>query len=44
MSLVYAHQIFSGSDLYRVATAQGTQGIWMLTFPDRENTMNLGNF
>ena len=23
--------------LYRVATAQGKQGIWLLTFPDREN-------
>ena len=27
--------------LYRVATAQGKQGIWFLLFPDRENT---GNF
>ena len=26
---------------YRVATAWGKQGIWMLTFPDRENTGNL---
>ena len=26
---------------YRVATAQGKQGIWFLLFPDRENT---GNF
>ena len=26
----------------RVAMAQGKQGIWMLTFPDRENTGNLG--
>ena len=25
----------------RVATAQGKQGIWLLTFPDRENTGNL---
>ena len=25
----------------RVATAQGKQGIWLLTFPDRENTRNL---
>ena len=25
----------------RVATAQGKQGIWMLIFPDRENTGNL---
>ena len=27
----------------RVATAQGKQGTWMLTFPDRENTGNLVN-
>ena len=27
----------------RVATVQGKQGIWMLTFPDRENTGNLVN-
>ena len=26
--------------LVRVATAQGKQGIWLLTFPDRENTGN----
>ena len=31
-------------DYSRVATAQGKQGIWMLTFPDRENTGNLVNF
>ena len=31
------------SDLYRVATAQGKHGIWLLTFPDRENTGNLVN-
>ena len=29
--------------LLRVATAQGKQGIWLLTFPDRENTGNLVN-
>ena len=29
--------------LRRVATAQGKQGIWLLTFPDRENTGNLVN-
>ena len=29
--------------LYRVATAQGKQGIWLLTFPDRENTGNFVN-
>ena len=28
---------------YRVATAQGKQGIWLLTFPDRENAGNLVN-
>ena len=27
----------------RVATAQGKQGIWLLTFPDRESTGNLVN-
>ena len=27
----------------RVATAQGKQGIWLLTFPDRENTGNSVN-
>ena len=27
----------------RVATAQGKQGIWLLTFPDRENRGNLVN-
>ena len=30
-------------NLTRVATAQGKQGIWLLTFPDRENTGNLVN-
>ena len=29
--------------LYRVATVQGKQGIWLLTFPDRENTGNFVN-
>ena len=29
--------------MLRVATAQGKQGIWLLTFPDRENTGNLVN-
>ena len=28
-------------EFFRVATAQGKQGIWFLLFPDRENT---GNF
>ena len=32
------------SILNRVATAQGKQGIWMFTFPDRENIGNLVNF
>ena len=27
--------------IVRVAMAQGKQGIWLLTFPDRENTGNL---
>ena len=31
------------SGLVQVAMAQGKQGIWMLTFPDRENTGNLVN-
>ena len=29
--------------MFRVAMAQGKQGIWLLTFPDRENTGNLVN-
>ena len=29
--------------MIRVATAQGKQGIWILTFPDREKTGNLVN-
>ena len=29
--------------IFRVATAQGKQGIWLSTFPDRENTGNLVN-
>ena len=29
------------TEIFRVATAQGKQGIWYLLFPDRENT---GNF
>ena len=28
----------------RVAMAQGKQGIWLLAFPDRENTGDLVNF
>ena len=32
-----------GHPNYRVATAQEKQGIWLLTFPDRENTGNLVN-
>ena len=27
-----------------MSTTQGKQGIWLLTFPDRENTGNLVNF
>ena len=34
---------FERSRTCRVATAQGKQGIWLLTFPDRENTGNLVN-
>ena len=29
--------------MIRVATAQEKKGIWLLTFPDRENTGNLVN-
>ena len=29
--------------LNRVSMAKGKQGIWLLTFPDRENTDNLVN-
>ena len=36
-------KILDTSHISRVATAQGTQGIWLLTFPDRENTGNLVN-
>ena len=40
------YEISRGGNIkyYRVATAQGKQGIWLLTFPDRENTGNLVNF
>ena len=31
------------SCVFRVATAQGKQGIWLLTFRDGENTGNLVN-
>ena len=34
---------FSELIVSRVAMAQGKQGIWLLTFPDRENTGNLVN-
>ena len=37
------NNIYEGSDYIRVATAQGKQGIWLLIFPDRENTGNLVN-
>ena len=33
--------LFTDNEIYRVATAQGKQGIWFILFPDRENT---GNF
>ena len=32
-----------GETLFRVAKAQGKQGIWLLTFLDRKNTENLVN-
>ena len=32
------------NNFIRVAMAQGKQGIWLLTFPDGENTGNLVNF
>ena len=32
-----------GETLLRAAMAQGKQGIWLLIFPDRENTENLVN-
>ena len=35
--------LYSNVFRIRVATAQGKQGIWLLTFPDRENTGNLVN-
>ena len=35
--------IFESRSMIRVATAQGKQGIWLLTFPDGENTGNLVN-
>ena len=40
------HVIYTEQFHNRVATAQGKQGkqgIWLLTFPDRENTGNLVN-
>ena len=46
MNIVQKSLNFSSFDAkctYRMATAQGKQGIWMLTFPDRENTGNLVN-
>ena len=39
---MHSMNVHSDSD-NRVATAQGKQGIWLLTFPDRENTGNLVN-
>ena len=38
-----SQQVLNGYYLIRVAMAQGKQGIWLLTFPDRENTGNLLN-
>ena len=31
----------ANGNYFRVATAQGKQGIWLSLFPDRENTGNL---
>ena len=31
------------TSFFRVAMAQGKEGIWLLTFPGRENTGNLVN-
>ena len=41
MTLTHTQSQRMASDPFRVATAQGKQGIWILLFPDRENT---GNF
>ena len=38
---ILVNTILGIEGLFRVATAQGKQGIWFLLFPDRENT---GNF
>ena len=37
----HAHLKKINQGFFRVATAQGKQGIWFSIFPDRENT---GNF
>ena len=36
-------EFLAAGDITRVATAQEKQGIWLLTFPDSENTGNLVN-
>ena len=41
VNCLYLH--FEFTSISRVATAQGKRGIWLLTFPDRENTGNLVN-
>ena len=41
--VAYRFQMAAILVLFGVATAQGKQGIWLLTFPDRENTGNLVN-
>ena len=48
LQAIYFYLNFTRLDIlatntYRVATAQGKQGIWLLTFPDRENPGNLVN-
>ena len=42
-SLLVCKARYTSCQVVRVATAQGKQGIWLLTFPDRENTGNLVN-
>ena len=37
----YVLTIHTFDNYFRVATAQGKQGIWKSIFPDRENTGNL---
>ena len=43
MKHIQSFQPYNYQMFIRVATAQEKQGIWLLTFPDRENTGNLVN-